>query len=134
MLGTMRGRPLSLSALLILGTIAAGLTVRRAHLGLPFVVVKYGGSMLWALMIYWIVSSIRPRWWMTQCAWAAGAIASAVELFKLYHNPGLDSFRLTLPGALLLGRVFSVWDLLAYSVAIIAGALVDRPIRSRADG
>jgi hypothetical protein len=130
----MRGRPLALSALLILGTIAAGLTVRMAHLGLPFVVVKYGGSMLWALMIYWIVSSIRPRWSMAQNALAAGAIASAVELFKLYHSPTLDSFRLTLPGALLLGRVFSVWDLLAYSVAITAGALVDCAIRSTADG
>jgi len=130
----MRGRPLSLSALLILGTVAAGLTVRMAHLGLPFVIVKYGGSMLWALMIYWIVSSVRARWPVIRCALAAGSIASAIELFKLYHSPALDSFRLTVPGALLLGRVFSAWDLFAYSVAITVGTLIDRAMRSGADG
>jgi hypothetical protein len=127
----MRGRSLSLSALLILGTIAAGLTIRMTHLGLPFVIVKYGGSMLWALMIYWIISSIRPHWSTIQCVVVAGIVASAFELFKLYHGPFLDSFRLTLPGALLLGRVFSGWDLLAYSFAIAVGALADRAIRSR---
>ena len=35
-----------------------------------------------------------------------------------------------LPGKLLLGRVFSPWDLVAYAVAIIAGALADRAIES----
>jgi hypothetical protein len=124
------GRPLASSALLISGTIAAGLALRLTHLGLPFVVVKYGGSMLWALMIYWIVSTIRPRWPITRAALASSLIASAVELFKLYYVPWLDAFRLTLPGALLLGRVFSIWDLAAYVFAIIAGAFGDRAMRS----
>jgi len=127
----MRHRHPALSALLILGTITAGLTIRMAHFGLPSAIVKYGGSMLWALMIYWIVSSVRPRWPVAKAALAAAVIATAVELFKLYHVPALDHFRLTLPGALLLGRVFSMWDLAAYSVAIVAGALADRAIRGR---
>lgn len=45
--------PLLLSLALMLATIAAGLAVRLAPLGLPLFVVKYGGSMLWALMVYW---------------------------------------------------------------------------------
>ena len=57
-------------------------------------------------MIYWIVSAIRPGWPIVKGALASGAAAAAVELFKLYHMPALDAFRLTLPGALLLGRVF----------------------------
>ena len=126
----MRHRPPALSALLILGAIAAGLTVRMAHFGLPFAIVKYGGSMLWALMIYWIVSSVRPRWPVAKAVSAAAVIATAIELFKLYHVPALDHFRLTLPGALLLGRVFSMWDLVAYSVAIVVGATADCAIRS----
>ena len=126
----MSGRPPALSALLISGTIAAGLVLRLTHLGLPFAVVKYGGSILWALMIYWIVSTIRPGWPITKAALASGLIASAVELFKLYHVPWLDAFRLTLPGALLLGRVFSLWDLIAYAAAIIAGLCADRAMRS----
>ena len=124
------GRPLWLSTLLIIATVAAGLTLRLTHVGLPFAVVKYGGSLLWALMIYWIVSTLRPRWPIPQGALAAGAVATAVEVFKLYHQPWLDAFRLTLPGALLLGRVFSVWDLVAYACAITGGAVADRSIRA----
>jgi hypothetical protein len=127
----MPGRSLWVSTQLVFGTIAAGLTLRLAHFGLPFVVVKYGGSMLWALMIYWIVSSIRPRWPVTRGALMSSAIATAVEVFKLYHTPSVDAFRLTLPGALLLGRVFSIWDLIAYAFAITAGAFVDRAIWAR---
>jgi hypothetical protein len=47
---------------------------------LPFLVVKYGGSMLWALMIYWIVSTLRPRWPNVTCTLAAAGIATAVAL------------------------------------------------------
>jgi len=123
------GRPLWLSTLLILGAIAAGLTLRLVHIGLPFAAVKYGGSILWALMIYWIASTLRPHWPIPWATLAAGAVATAVEVFKLYHQPWLDAFRLTLPGALLFGRVFSLRDLLAYALAIAAGAAADRVIR-----
>ena len=130
----MPGRPPALSALLISGTIAAGLALRLTHIGLPFVVVKYGGSILWALMIYWIVSSLFPRWPIGRSALVAAGVATTVELFKLVHTPSLDAFRLTLPGALLLGRVFALWDLVAYAAAIVAGALLDRAIRTRWHG
>jgi hypothetical protein len=125
------GRPLVLSALMIVVTIAAGLTIRLAPLGLPYVPVKYGGSLLWALMIYWLVSSARPNWQLTRAALVSGAVALGVELFKLYHAPALDAFRLTLPGKLLLGSVFSPRNLLAYAVAIFVGVIADSAIRSR---
>jgi hypothetical protein len=125
----MAARPRLVSALLICGTIAAGLALRLTHVGLPFFIVKYGGSMLWALMIYWIVSTLRPRWPIPTAALAAMVVSGAVELFKLVHAPWLDAFRLTLPGALLLGRVFSLWDLAAYAAAIAPGALADRRMR-----
>jgi hypothetical protein len=57
-------------------------------------------------------------------------ITTAVEFFKLHHSPALDGFRLTLPGILLLGRIFSVWDILAYWLAILAGVFLDVRIRS----
>ena len=128
----MRGRPLALSALLIIATVAAGLTIRLAPLGLPNGLVKYGGSLLWALMTYWIVSSVRSIWPLKLSALVSAAIALGVELFKLYHAPLLDAFRLTLPGKLLLGRVFSLWDLVAYTVAIVTGVLADRAMLSNA--
>jgi hypothetical protein len=126
-----QGRPNALSALLIIMTMAAGLIVRLAPLGLPNVLAKYGGSLLWALMIYWIVSFVRPHWPLARGARLSGAVALSVELFKLYHTPALDAFRLTLPGKLLLGRVFNLWDLIAYAIGIIVGVFANHAIGSR---
>ena len=117
------------SLALFLVTVMAGLAVRMAPLGLPAVVVKYGGSMLWAVMIYWIVSTALSRWRLPVVGLIAGAIATAVEFFKLYHSPGMDAFRRTLPGMILLGRFFSVRDIVAYWVAIGAAAGLDGRIR-----
>jgi hypothetical protein len=125
----MKPRTLKSSLALFLVTVMAGLAVRMAPLGLPAVVVKYGGSMLWAVMIYWIVSTALARWRLPVVGMIAGAIATAVEFFKLYHSPGMDAFRLTLPGMILLGRTFSVWDIAAYWVAIGAAAWLDVSIR-----
>jgi hypothetical protein len=115
----------------MLATVAAGLAVRFARVGLPPFVVKYGGSTLWALMVYWIVSTLLPSWRLPAVALLTGVLATAVEFVKLYHSPGLDAFRLTLPGVLLLGRVFSGWDIAAYWLAIVAGAFADQRIRRR---
>ncbi len=102
----MKPRRLKSSLALFLVTVIAGLAVRMAPLGLPTVLVKYGGSMLWAVMIYWVVSTALARWRLPVVGLAAGAVATAVEFFKLYHSPGMDAFRLTLPGMILLGRYF----------------------------
>jgi hypothetical protein len=114
----------------MLVTAVTGLTVRFASVGLPPFIVKYGGSMLWALMIYWIVSTLLPSWRLPAVAVLAGALATALEFFKLFHSPPVDAFRLTFPGIVLLGRVFSGWDIVAYWLAISLGVLADHGIRS----
>jgi hypothetical protein len=123
-------RRLALTVALLVGTMIAGLTVRFVPLGLPHPVVKYGGSTLWALMIYWAVSTLLPSWRVRTVALLAATLATAIELLKLFHSPALDAFRHTLAGVVLLGRFFSVWDLIAYWLAISVGALVDRRLRS----
>lgn len=128
----MRPRPVLLSLTLMVVTVAAGLVVRFARIGLPAVVVKYGGSALWALMVYWVCSSLLPRLSFQRACLVAGTVATGVEFLKLIHTPWPDAFRLTLPGILLLGRIFSGWDILAYWAAIGAGALVDARIRDSA--
>ena len=80
-------------------------------------------------MIYLITSSLRPRWSLYRSALASGLLALAAEVFKLYHMPDLDAFRRTLPGALLLGRVFSTWDFIAYALGIALGVCADRTVR-----
>jgi hypothetical protein len=128
----MAARPRTLTALLMLGTVLCGLTARFAPLGLPRFAVKYGGSTMWALMIYWVVSALRPAWCVGTAGMAAAIVATAVEFLKRFHAPALDVFRHTLAGVLLLGQFFSPWDLVAYWLAIGVGALVDRQLRMRA--
>jgi hypothetical protein len=110
-------------------TVGLGLAVRFAPLGLPAAIVKYGGSALWALLIYWIASTLLPRWPLLNVTLIAGVTATAVEFFKLYRSPAIDAFRHTLPGVLLLGRYFSMRDIAAYWIAIGVGALVDTRLR-----
>jgi hypothetical protein len=118
-----------------LATVVLGLGVRFVQMGLPSVVVKYGGSMLWAVMIFWIFSALIPQWPLVRVALLSGVVATAVEVFKLYHSPGMDAFRLTVAGKVLLGRVFSGWDIAAYWVAIAVRMALEAGIckaRSRA--
>jgi hypothetical protein len=116
----------TVAAALTLVTIAAGLVWRLGSLHLPFVAYKYGGSMLWAAAIYFLVVAVFPRWSIATAATTTATLATSVEFFKLYHSPAMDAFRLTLPGKILLGRFFSWKDLAAYGFAISVAALVDR--------
>jgi len=118
---------------LALVVIALGLGVRffGRGLGLPIGIVKYGGSVLWATMVFFLVAALLPRLPRPRLARIAMGIAVGVELVRLVHAPWLDAFRLTLAGALLLGQIFSVWNLLAYAVGILLGVVVDQVIISR---
>lgn len=109
-----------LAALLLV--IALGLVLRRFGyaVDLPFIVVKYGGSALWGAMVYLLLALFIARSRPAVIAIVALVVAICVELFRLYHTPWLDAFRLTTAGALLLGRVFSLWNILAYAIGIAA--------------
>jgi len=76
-----------------------------------------------------VLSLAAPTKATGQIAGLALLIAVAVELFRLVHTPWLDAFRLTTAGALLLGRVFSLWNMLAYAVGIGVATLVDLALR-----
>jgi hypothetical protein len=128
-----RSRPLALSFVLIFAAMVAGLAIRFTRFGVPPVIVKYGGSMLWALMTYWIVSTLLPSSRLFVSILITATLIGGIEFFKLHQSPTLDAFRLTIPGILLLGRFFSIWDILAYWLAISIGVLIDKKIRSGAD-
>lgn len=122
------GPALLVRAGLCLSILLAGLTLRGfgPGAGLPSFFVKYGGSLLWGAMVFFLVGMAGSRLARWRIALVSAAIAVAVELFRLVHAPWLDAFRLTLPGALLLGRIFSPWNMLAYGAGIVLGALLDR--------
>ena len=115
-------------ACLCLAIIISGLALRRYGLGvgLPAFIVKYGGSLLWAMMVFFLVAMAAPARSRWSIALMSASIAVCVELFRLVHAPWLDAFRLTTAGALLLGRIFSPWNMLAYGGGIVLGALLNR--------
>jgi hypothetical protein len=115
-------------ACLCLAIIISGLALRRFGLGvgLPASIVKYGGSVLWGTMVFFLVALAASKLARRSIALISILIAIGVELFRLVHAPWLDEFRLTLPGALLLGRIFSAWDMLAYGAGIVLGMELDR--------
>lgn len=119
-------------AALCLAVIACGIALRGwgFGLGLPAFVVKYGGSALWGTMVFLLVEMAASTRSRPRIALIAAGIAIGVELLRLVHFPWLDAFRLTLPGALLLGRIFSVWNMVAYGVGIAIGMLLDRRVLS----
>jgi hypothetical protein len=115
-------------ACLCLSVIVCGLALRGfGHsLGLPPATVKYGGSVLWGTMVFLLVAIAACRLSRRSIALISASIAVSVELFRLVHAPWLDAFRLTTAGALLLGRVFSAWNMIAYGFGIAFGMLLDR--------
>ncbi|MBR0815408.1 MULTISPECIES: DUF2809 domain-containing protein [Bradyrhizobium] len=115
-------------ATLAVAVIVCGLSLRwyGFPLGLPAFVVKYGGSLLWATMVFLLAGVLLPRLSRSQLAAIAAVIAIVVEFSRLIHTPWLDAFRLTTAGALLLGRIFSLWNLAAYAVGIAFGVWIDR--------
>jgi len=114
------------SCLLILITIPVGLIWRT--LRLPFFAWKYGGSVLWTVVLYGFVAALAPRLRPAAVALISALLALLVELSRLVHQPTLNTFRDTLAGKLLLGRFFSLKDIAAYWIAIAALFLIDRNI------
>jgi Protein of unknown function (DUF2809) len=115
-------------ASLLVTIVVLGLALRRfgLGLGLPSSIVKYGGSILWGAMVFFWVAIAPLGFSRLRVAAISAAIAVCVELFRLVHTPWLDDFRLTLWGALLLGRIFSPWNVLAYIVGIGLALGLDR--------
>ncbi len=106
--------------------IVCGLCLRAFgyDVGLPFVAVKYGGSVLWGAMVYLLLAAVFPSRWHGYEVHIAVLVVVIVELIRLVHFPALDAFRATTAGALLLGRVFSLWNIVCYVVGIAAASFM----------
>jgi hypothetical protein len=77
-------------------------------------------------MVFFLVAMAAPTRSPSAIALISATVAICVELFRLVHTPWLDDFRLTTLGALLIGRVFSPWNMLAYGVGIVLAMWLDR--------
>jgi hypothetical protein len=115
----------SLTTLLLLITIPIGLAVRFLPLHLPWFLYKYLGSTLWAVALYWFLATLLPKLRPRSIATIAITIATLLELSRLIPIAPIDAFRLTLAGTILLGRYFSIKNIVAYLFAITLTATLD---------
>src|SRR5580698_6110343 len=105
----------SLTALaLLLITIPIGLAVRLLPLGLPWFLYKYLGSLLWAVALYWFLAALLPKLKPPALATLAVIIATFLELTRLIPIAPIDAFRQTFAGKILLGRFFSLKNIVTY--------------------
>ena len=111
--------------LLLLITIPLGLAWRMVPLGLSPFFFKYGGSVLWAVALYWLTAACLPQRSSGALAAIAALVAAGLEFSRLWHTPAMDAFRITLAGRILLGRYFSLKNVAAYCLAIGLMALWD---------
>ena len=103
--------------------VACGLIWRWPGLHLPAPAAKYGGSILWGAMMFFVVAALLPRRELKTIAAIAAVVSACVEFSQLIEIGWLDAFRRTTFGALLLGRTFTWWDILAYWVGIVGAWL-----------
>jgi hypothetical protein len=116
----------SLTTLIVLLlTIPIGLAVRFLPLHLPWFLYKYLGSTLWAIALYWFLATLLPKLRPMAIAILAILIATFLELSRLIPIAPIDAFRLTFAGQILLGRYFSLKNIVAYIVAIALTAALD---------
>jgi hypothetical protein len=120
-----------ISLILLLITIPIGLAVRFLPLHLPWFLYKYLGSTLWAIALYWFLATLLPKLHPLAIAILAVTIATLVELSRLIPIAPIDAFRLTRPGTILLGRYFSIKNIVAYILAITITATVDHLFLAR---
>lgn len=100
-----------MNALKLAITIALGLGIRALTGG---VFAKVAGDMLYAVAAYYAVALVLRR----HRAPVALGYCVAIECLQLHHPPWLESLRATLFGRLVLGSVFSFYDLLSYAAGI----------------
>lgn len=118
-----RNRILYLIALLIV--IGAGLSSRKFSTYLPEIINTYLGDALWALMIYLLVATFFTNKKIKTVASISLLFCYTIEMSQLYHAPWIDDIRNTTLGGLVLGFGFLWTDIVAYTLGIGFGVILE---------
>jgi len=114
--------------IVIVVTIATGLFVRLKKQWFPDIVNLYLGDILYAFMMYYIVSFCQLSKHINKRMVLALLICFAIEIFQLYQAEWIIAVRQTLPGRITLGSGFLWSDLLAYCIGITAAFIFEKII------
>jgi hypothetical protein len=118
-----RNRYLYIIAALIVVTL--GLVSRKMVNHLPVIVNMYLGDALWALMIYLYLAIIFKTLSIKRVAISSLLFCYLIELSQLYHTTWIDQIRNTRLGGLVLGFGFLWSDILAYTMGVGIGMLIE---------
>lgn len=115
----------------IIITMLVGLFTRSELVPMPPFVLLYVGDGIWALLVFWLACFLKPDWPLKYRVAAALAFAYAIEFSQFYQADWLNQIRQTRIGGLILGFSFLPSDLVAYTIGIAAGAVLDYLFRLR---
>jgi len=113
-----------LLAIGLLAVIALGLASRKYPL-FPKMCGKYPGDALWSVMVYLGWALWKPTTSPKRVALYALFTSYLDEFSQLIQVPGLNAIRQTVWGHLILGTVFSGYDMLAYTIGILIALILD---------
>lgn len=105
-----------------------GLFSRADLVSMPRFVLLYVGDAIWAMLMFWLVCFLKPNWPLNYQVITALAISYAIEFSQFYQADWLNQIRNSPIGGLILGFTFLPSDLVAYTIGIALGAIINRSV------
>jgi hypothetical protein len=106
-------------------TIFAGLASRRFPQFLPACVGKYPGDVLWSVMVFFGLGAIFRSASSVLLSVEALGFSYGIEGLKLCSMPWLVQVRNTTMGHFVFGSVFSWQNLVAYTLGVAIGLMIE---------
>ena len=104
---------------------AFGLPARTVQDRLPAWYVQYFGDYLWAMLLFFIFALILQNVNTTKVAFVTLLFTYGIEITQLFHPPWLEYLRSIKIFALILGFTFLWSDIIAYTLGIFTGAVIE---------
>ncbi|MGC9397185.1 MAG: DUF2809 domain-containing protein [Anaerolineae bacterium] len=111
--------------LMMLAITAFGLPARIIQDRLPTWYVQYFGDYLWAMLLFFVFALILQSMSTFKVAVVTLLFTYSIEVSQLFHPPWLETLRSIKVFALILGYGFLWSDIVAYTLGISTGALVE---------
>ena len=118
-------RPIRIYVPIMLVITALGLPARMIQDQLPAWYAQYFGDYLWAMLLFFIFALILRKMGTLKVAAVTLFFTYGIEVSQLFHPQWLETLRSIKVFALILGYGFLWSDIVAYTLGISTGALVE---------
>jgi Protein of unknown function (DUF2809) len=118
-----------ISFFLLIIVMCSGLMTRKIPDIFPEIVNTYLGDALWALMVFVLLGLLFKDWSTKKIGIAGLSFCYLIEISQFYHAGWIDAIRSTTLGGLVLGFGFLWSDIVAYTIGISFGIVMEWGIR-----